>query len=213
MNLEKLKGKFITFEGGEGVGKTTQSKLMVEYLKDNKLKAEWTREPGGCDAAEKIRNLLFSKDVEWDAMTEMLMMYAARREHTEKKIKPALNRGEIIVSDRYLDSTMAYQGYAENLDKKAIKLASKIVLGDFKPDLTIILDLDVNESLERTVIRGLENRFDEKELDFHKKIRKGFLEIAEDNKNRIIVLNVSKKNIKEVQTDILNILIKKFDLF
>ena len=146
LNIECLKGKFITFEGGEGAGKSTQSKMFVEYLNKNGIKAEWSREPGGCDEAEEIRSLLVRGSADkWDGVTELLLMYASRRVHTEKKIKPLLKQGITVVSDRYFDSTFAYQGFGYNLPIEKIESVKKVVLEDFKPDLTFFLDLDVQE--------------------------------------------------------------------
>ena len=140
MDFNKLKGKFITFEGVEGAGKSTQSRMLVDYLNNIGIEAVWTREPGGSDSAEEIRKLIISGAVnKWDGITELLLMYAARRDHTEKKIKPLLKEGKVVVSDRYFDSSFAYQGYGYGLDLNKIAEIQKIVLDDFKPNLTIIL--------------------------------------------------------------------------
>lgn len=195
-----IKGKFITFEGGEGAGKSTQSKKLVEYLNNNKIEAVWTREPGGCEDAEEIRKLLISggKD-RWDGITELLLMYAARRVHTEKKIKPLLKKGVVVVSDRYLDSSLAYQGFASNIPMETINSIRDIVLGDFRPDLTIILDLDIKEGLNRADIRGEKNRFEDKDLSFHQKVREGFDYIYKNEKNRkISKINVENLGIEEL---------------
>lgn len=203
-NLEKLKGKFITFEGVEGAGKSTQSKLLVEYLNNNGIEAIWTREPGGCEGAEEIRKLLINGAVnKWDGLTELLLMYSARRDHTEKKIKPALKNGLVVVSDRYFDSTTAYQGYGHQLDLNKIKDIQKIVLEDFKPDLTFILDLDVEKGLERTDIRGEKNRYEDMKIDFHNRVRNGFLNISKEDTERVKLINVENKSIEEVQKEIL----------
>lgn len=193
-----IKGKFITFEGGEGAGKSTQSKKLVEYLNNNKIEAMWTREPGGCDDAEEIRKLLISggKD-RWDGITELLLMYAARRVHTEKKIKPLLEKGIVVVSDRYLDSSLAYQGFASNLPIDTINLVRNLVLGDFRPDLTIILDLDIKEGLTRADARGEKNRFEDKDLSFHQKVREGFDYIYKNEKDR----KLSKIDVKNLGID------------
>lgn len=212
MKLSNLKGKFITFEGAEGAGKSTQSKLLVEYLNNNGIEAIWTREPGGCEGAEEIRKLLVSGDVnKWDGITELLLMYAARRDHTEKKIKPLIAEGKVVISDRYLDSTIAYQGYGHQLDLNKIKQVQKIVLDDFVPDLTIILDLDAKKGLERTDKRGNKNRYEDMELAFHNRVRNGFLKIAKENSDRIRLVEVEEKNVKDIQQEILNIIEKKFD--
>jgi dTMP kinase len=205
--LEKLKGKFITFEGVEGVGKTTQSKLLVDYLNNNGVEAVWTREPGGCEGAEEIRKLLLSGTVnKWDGITELLLMYASRRDHTEKKIKPLLAQGKVVISDRYLDSTVAYQGYGYKLDLKKIKTIQEVVLGDFKPNITLILDLDIKEGLKRTEVRGERNRFEDMELDFHRRVGNGFRKIAEIEKDRVILINVENKSIDQLHKEILQYL-------
>ncbi len=207
-NLNKLKGKFITFEGGEGAGKSTQSKKMVEYLNNNNIEAIWTREPGGCEDAEEIRSLLINggKD-KWDGITELLLMYAARRVHTEKKIKPLLQKGITVISDRYLDSTLAYQGFAADIPVETINTIRNIVLGNFLPDLTIILDLEPRIGLNRVDIRGIKNRFEDKDFVFHQKVRKGFDYIYENEKDirNIIKIDVENKNVDEL----FNIILKK----
>jgi dTMP kinase len=211
MNLKKLKGKFITFEGVEGAGKSTQSKLLVDYLNSKGIEAVWTREPGGCSGAEEIRNILVRGDInKWDGITELLLMYAARRDHTEKKIKPLLKKGVVVISDRYYDSTVAYQGYGHDLDLKKIDAIKKIVLEDFEPHLTIIMNLDISEGQDRTHKRGKRNRFDDMKISFHKKVQKGFKEIAEKEPKRCKVIEVEDMNIEEVQEKILEILDKGF---
>ena len=209
--MEKLKGKFITFEGVEGAGKSTQSKLLVDYLNKNNIFTEWTREPGGSTSAEEIRKLLVNGNVnKWASITELLLMYASRREHTEKKIKPLLKKGITVISDRYFDSTIAYQGYGYQLDINKIEKIKDIVLEDFKPDMTFILDLDVIEGLKRTDIRGEKNRYENMKIDFHKKVRDGFLKLAEKEKKRIKLINVLNKSIEEIHKEIINILQKSF---
>lgn len=207
-NLAKLKGKFITFEGVEGAGKSTQSKLLVEYLNNNGIEAVWTREPGGCEGAEEIRKLLVNGAVnKWDGITELLLMYAARRDHTEKKIKPLLAEGKVVISDRYFDSTVAYQGYGHQLNLEKIKVVQKVVLEDFKPDITIILDLDVEKGLDRTNIRGEKNRFEDMKLDFHKRVRVGFQKISEEERDRVKLINVENKTIERLQKEIIQLIL------
>lgn len=210
-NCNCLAGKFITFEGGEGVGKTTQSKLFVQYLNDNNIRAEWSREPGGCEEAEDIRKLLISGGVDkWDGITELLLMYAARRTHTMKKIKPLLENGVTVISDRYLDSTLAYQGFGYNIPIEKINIIKNVVLENFKPDLTIILDLDVEKGLARTDIRGNKNRYEDMQIDFHNRVRKGFNYIYENEKNRCIKINVDGYKEDDLFNEILN---KSIDFF
>ncbi len=208
-NLEKLRGKFITFEGPEGVGKSTQSKLLVDYLNNKGIQAVWTREPGGCDEAEEIRSLLFNGGVgKWDGITELLLMYASRRVHTVKKIKPLLSQNITVVSDRYFDSSLAYQGYGYKFDIDKINTIRKIVLDDFKPDITLILDLDIEEGLKRANKRGVKNKFEDMELDYHRRVREGFKRLSQEESNRCKILNVTELNIEEVQKKILTILTK-----
>jgi dTMP kinase len=140
----------------------------------------------------------------WDGITELLLMYAARRDHTEKKIRPLLEEGKIVVSDRYFDSTFAYQGCGHKLDLNKIEIIRDLVLDNFKPHTTIILDLDVEEGLRRTDIRGEKNRFEDMEIDFHNRVRQGFLDIAKNNKERVKLINVKNKSIQEVHKEIIN---------
>ncbi len=206
-DLTKLKGKFITFEGVEGAGKSTQSKLLVEYLNNNGIEAIWTREPGGSEGAEEIRKVIISGSVnKWDGITELLLMYAARRDHTEKKIKPALAEGKVVISDRYFDSSFTYQGYGHGINLDTISKIHNIVLEDFKPDLTLIFDLDAEKGLKRTDIRGEKNRFEELDISFHNKVRNGFKNIANENKDRVRIINVEDKSIEELQKEILKTL-------
>ncbi|MDR2526286.1 MAG: dTMP kinase [Rickettsiales bacterium] len=204
--LEKLKGKFITFDGGEGVGKTTQSKLLVEYLNKNGIRAEWTREPGGCETAEKIREVLISNELA--ILTELLLVLAARLEHTEKKIKPLLKDGVVVVSDRYLDSSIAYQGFAGGMDLDKITELTNLVVGDFKPNITIVLDLDVEEGLRRANKRGLNSKYEDFSVEYHKNVRNGFLYSVNKNQDRIKLIDVSDKNIDDVHKEILNTILK-----
>lgn len=211
MNLEKLKGKFISFEGVEGAGKSTQSKKLVDYLNDNCIRSIWTREPGGCKEAEEIRQVVVNGGREkFDGVTELLLMNASRRVHTVKKIKPLLEEGFTIISDRYLDSSIAYQGFGHKIDLDSVKAVQKIVLGDFKPDLTIIFDMDVLDGLVRTQKRNDQNRYEDMALEFHERVRKGFHYIAENDPKRCKIINVGEKTVDEVFQEILSVLDKSF---
>ena len=210
--MENLKGKFITFEGGEGVGKSTQSKLLVEELNKKGIKAVWTREPGGCDDAEEIRKLIVSGSANrWDGITELLLIYAARRVHTEKKIKPLLKDRVTVISDRYFDSSLAYQGFGHNLPIENVETIRKIVLEDFKPDVTIFLDMDTEAALMRTNKRGDKNRFEDMELSFHKKVKDGFEYILSKENERFIRIDVTNITINELNKIIINKLTNYFD--
>ncbi len=191
-----MQGKFITFEGGEGCGKSTQIKLLAEYLKAQNVEYIQTREPGGTDGAEQIRSLLVTGDSNrWDGVTEILLHYAARRDHVETLIKPSLKKGRTVISDRFYDSTIAYQGYGHNVDLKIINDIQKSSIGNFSPDLTFILDIDSKAGLARAGKRfddendDSESRYESMGFEFHERVRKAFLDIAEKNPKRIEVIN------------------------
>lgn len=189
------RGKFITFEGGEGGGKSTQVSRLLSGLEASGIPAIATREPGGAPASEDIRNLLVSGAVDrWTPMAEVLLNYAAREIHVAKTIVPALEQGTWVISDRFSDSTMAYQGYGGGIDRGRIESIHTAVLNDFMPDLTIILDLPVEAGLARAGKRladaaSNEDRFERMGSDFHKRLREGFLAIAESDPGRCRVIN------------------------
>jgi dTMP kinase len=192
-----MAGKFISFEGGEGSGKSTQVKLLAESLRKTGLNVILTREPGGSPASEEIRDLLVSGAVDrWSPMAEVLLNYAAREMHVKKTIQPALERGDWVITDRFFDSTLAYQGYGGGVDPLRIDAIRKIVLDQFAPDLTLILDLPGEEGLNRAGKRMLENksgedRFERMERDFHHRLRDGFLTIAAAEPTRCRVIEAS----------------------
>lgn len=189
---DRSQSYFITLEGGEGAGKSTQIKLLSEKLSKQKIPHITTREPGGAPEAETIRELLMSggKD-RWDGVTELLLMSAARREHCRKTIWPALENNQWVLCDRFADSTMAYQGYAHGTGRTAVEQIQNVVLHQFKPDLTIILDMPVDEGLKRAKARGKTTRFDELDHQFHDAVRDAFLEIARREPNRCVVIDAS----------------------
>ena len=194
--------KFITFEGGEGSGKSTQSKILAEYLKSQGHEVVITREPGGTKNAEEIRKLLINGAVnKWDGMTEVLLNFAARNEHIKNLIKPALDAGKWVISDRFFDSTIVYQGYGQGQDISKIHELIKLVVGDIIPDLTILMDYDPEKGVARAQSRGDHNRYEKMGLDFHQKIRNGFLEIAKHNPQRIKVIN-SDQSIESISQQI-----------
>lgn len=187
------KGRFITLEGGEGGGKSTQVFRLAEKLRRLGLPVVTTREPGGAEGAEIIRKLLVSGDPgRWDAMTELLLHFAARRDHLRRTIWPALERGDWVLSDRFADSTMAYQGYGHGLGRAVVEQMYTLVLGDFRPDLTLILDLPVPEGLRRSENRGGENRYERMDVAFHERLRQGFLEIAKLEPARCVVIDATR---------------------
>lgn len=194
MGEETLSGRFITFEGGEGTGKSTQAKLLATALARGGIKAVTTREPGGAPAAELIRELLLKGEPgRWDGINEALLMVAARRAHLTETILPTLARGEWLVCDRFADSTTAYQGHGAGVPIEALAALHTLIAGDLKPDLTLLLDLPVEEGLARAHARpGDETRFERKDVHFHKRVRRGFLAIAKAEPRRVVVIDASR---------------------
>ena len=185
------RGRFISLEGGEGAGKSTQIRRLVERLDAAGLEVVATREPGGSTGAEAIRDLLVRGAVDrWSATTETLLMYAARRDHIERLIAPALDRGAWVVCDRFADSTRAYQGGAGGAPPALIAALEREVLGAARPDLTLILDLPVQDGLARAHARGgPEARFEAKGLAFHEALREAYLAIAAAEPDRCRVID------------------------
>ena len=187
-----MKGRFITIEGVEGVGKSTNISYIERFLEARDIKFVSTREPGGTALAERVRDVLLDKvESSMDPMTELLLMFAARKQHTEELIKPALERGEWVICDRYTDSSYAYQGGGRGLDSKIISKVEKLTLGSFKPDLTIVLDLPVKKGLARAGNRGELDRFELESEKFFKRVRATFLARAKTHK-RYHVINASR---------------------
>lgn len=186
-----MAGRFITFEGGEGAGKSTHVRLLAATLRATGLGVVETREPGGSPGAEEIRQLLIHGEVgRWDAMTETLLHFAARRDHVGRVIRPALEKGEWVLSDRFADSTMAYQGYGHGLGRRPIEQLYQLTVGDLAPDLTVILDLPVEEGLRRAEARrDGGSRYERMDRAFHERLRAGFLEIAEREPGRCLVVD------------------------
>jgi dTMP kinase len=185
------RGKFITLEGGEGAGKSTQVALLAAALRGAGRQVLETREPGGSEGAEEIRELLVTGAPErWDAMTEALLHFAARREHLIRTVLPALEAGSWVVSDRFADSTMAYQGYGHGLGAGPIEMLYGLVAGEFQPDLTLILDLPVEQGLRRAEQRRAGgDRYERMDGGFHDRLRQGFLEIARSDPARCVVID------------------------
>ena len=184
-------GRFITFEGGEGTGKSTQVARLVDRLRARGLEVLQTREPGGSDGAEEIRNLALNGDAgRWSPMTETLLMFAARSDHLERTIRPALEAGRWVVCDRFADSSRAYQGAGGGVPSDFIETLDAAVVGPTQPDLTLVFDLPVEVGLERAFDRGLfETRFESKGLAFHERLRKGFREVAAAHPERCVIID------------------------
>jgi dTMP kinase len=188
------RGVFITFEGGEGAGKSTQLRRLADRLAGAGREVVATREPGGSPGAEAIRGLLVNGDVDrWSPITETLLINAARRDHVERVIAPALARGAVVLCDRFADSTRAYQGAGGGAPAELIGVLEAAVLEGVRPDLTLIFDLPVEAGLARAAGRGgAEARFEAKGLAFHERLRRGFLDIARREPGRCAVIDAGQ---------------------
>lgn len=188
-----MTGRFITLEGGEGAGKSTQTRRLAAALDARGVESIVTREPGGSPGAEDIRNLLVNGEPgRWDALTEMLLLFAARADHVSRTIRPALDAGKFVICDRFTDSTYAYQGVGRGTPRETIRRIESVVLEDFKPDMTLILDLPVEEGLKRADARGgSETRFENFDTDFHERLRQAFLDIARRSPDRCVIIDAA----------------------
>ena len=191
------KSLFITFEGIEGSGKSYQSKKLFRKIKNMSLSAIYTREPGGTRTAEKIRKIIledyFYSDFKekFNKYTDTLLYLAARNEHIEKKIKPAISKKKIIICDRFIDSTLAYQVHGDGVSKNLIDSVHKYILGRIKPDLTFILKANLSKAMQRLAKRKRKNRYDKFSKNFYNRVQKAFLKIAKTNKKRYIIIDNS----------------------
>ncbi len=186
------RGRFISIEGGEGAGKSTQVGFLVAALDRAGIPVRATREPGGSPGSEAIRQLLIEGEGDrWDAIGEALLLVAARRDHVARLIAPALAQAVWVVSDRFADSTMAYQGYGRGVALADLAALHRFAVGDFGPDLTVILDLPVEIGLARAAARSPADRFERLDRDFHEKLRYGFRQIAADNPARCVLVDAS----------------------
>ena len=186
---------FVTFEGGEGTGKSTQVKSLAERMAGTGRQVITTREPGGTPEAEGLRNLLVSGDTgRWSVEAEALLNYAARDSHLRSVIRPALARGDTVICDRFMDSTRAYQGFAGGCSLKFIDELEKAIVGATRPDLTLVFDLDPQIGLARAKSRGsdIEDRYERKGLGFHQRLREGFLTIAKEDPKRCTIIDASR---------------------
>ena len=213
--MHKKKAFFITFEGIEGSGKSFQSKILYNNLKKKKFPVLLTREPGGTLGAEKIRNLILkdyfhkNKKAQFDKYTDTLLYLAARNEHIINKITPALSKKKIIICDRFVDSTFAYQVYGKKVNKKLIDTIHSFILNNAKPDLTFILKVNINKAMQRVNKRKTKNRYDKFSVQFYKNVQNAFIKIAKKNKKKYIVLDNSGDT-NEIEKIILNKFYSKF---
>ena len=200
--MYKKKSFFVTFEGIEGSGKSFQSRKLLSNLKKKKISAIFTREPGGTKGAEKIRDLILddyfhpnSKE-QFNRYTDTLLYLAARNEHIKKKIEPAISQKRIIVCDRFIDSTLAYQVYGKGVNRNLVDSIHKYILGNLKPDLTFILKVKISKALQRLKKRKKKNRYDKFSKNFYLKVQNAFIRIAEKNKKRYIIIDSSEDSVK-----------------
>lgn len=189
------RGRFITFEGGDGCGKTTQARLLFALLNLRDITSLFTREPGGTQGAEEIRTLVVTGETgKWEKMTETLLYFAARHDHIERLIKPALTRGEWVICDRFSMSTLAYQGYGHGLPLSSIEGLHKFAIGEFYPDLTFVYDTDISVSSARIEERNeqiqgeLEDRYERMGETFQRNVRRGFVEMANKDRQRCVLI-------------------------
>lgn len=192
-------GKFITLEGVDGAGKTSHIEFIKEYLTNLKLDFIMTREPGGTELGEKLREILLHDEM--TPKTETILMFAARNEHIEKVIRPGLTSGAIVISDRFTDASYAYQSGGKGVEDEAIDVLKDLVQKNLQPDLTFLFDLPVEVSIKRLKKTRKLDKFEKEEKDFHENVRKKYLMIAKNNPKRFSVLN-SEKSIDEIQSQI-----------
>ncbi|EDS76352.1 thymidylate kinase [Clostridium botulinum C str. Eklund] len=202
------KGIFITLEGPEGSGKTTIVKMIEEYLRENNIDYISTREPGGINISEQIRNVILNKDnTEMDPRTEALLYVASRRQHLAERVIPALKSGKVVICDRFVDSSLAYQGYARGIGIDEVMEINEFAIDGYMPDLTLYLDIEPEIGLNR-ISKNSErevNRLDLEKLDFHKKVREGYFKLLERYPNRIKQINANQ-SVDKVFTEVKNFL-------
>lgn len=203
------RGMLVTFEGGEGTGKTTQIQKLAKTLESRGFSALTTREPGGVKVSELIRGILLSPEIEaMDPVAELFLFAASRKEIITKLLIPKLEEYDFIIADRFYDSTTAYQGYGRGLDLKEVKEVIALTVGSFHPDFTILLDIDVETGLERSMSVEI-TRFENEDLEFHERVRAGFLAIAEEEPERVAVVDASG-TIEEVAADVWDLFTQRF---
>ena len=201
--MSGVKG-FISFEGIEGSGKSTQVKRLAEYLRTKGHNVLETAEPGGTRIGGKIRKLLLEPQNHMDPLAELLLYNSSRAQHVREVIYPAIQKKTVVITDRFTDSTVAYQGHARGIDMRVIHALDEIVVPDMKPSLTILLDLDAEEGLRRNRRARKEDRFELENIDFHKLVRKGFLQIADEEPERVKIVDASSGE-DEVSREVIRI--------
>lgn len=201
-----MKGLFITVEGMDGCGKTTQLSNIVNYLKERGKEVITTREPGGTDLGEQIRTVLLDiGNKNMNSVAELMLYAAARAQLVEKLIKPALEEGKIVICDRFVDSSIVYQGYGRNLGVKMVEEINMFALQGCNPDLTLFFDISPDEVMGRKIGTEKEDRMEAEAMEFHNRVYSGYIELAERNKERIKIIN-ARKTIEEVFSEVKNLL-------
>ena len=207
MAKKNLKGKFITFEGSEGSGKSTHSRLVYNYLKKKGYEVVYIREPGGTNISEKIRSILLdSRNTDISEIAEMLLYMAARYQLVKEVIRPALAKGKIVICDRFLDATFAYQGYGLGIDLGVIRYIGTFVTEGIRPNLTLFLDIPTKLGLRRA--GRVKDRIERRSLAFHRRVRKGYLTLAKRNHERVKVIKVKDQDKYRIQLEIRNLVLK-----
>lgn len=205
----KRNGKFITFEGCDGCGKSTQLSLLIDYLKENGVPHIFTREPGGGKISEAIRGILLSgKNTEMSDECEALLYAAARAQHIKDRVEPALQEGKLVVCDRYVDSSFAYQAYARGLGMEFVEKINAFALEEFLPDVTVFFDLSPKEAFARKKGADEDDRMELAGLAFHERVYEGYLDLAKKYPDRFVVIN-ARKGIEEIASEVLTVLKKK----
>lgn len=204
---------FITLEGPEGGGKTTHARLLAEALRDHGFNVLLTREPGGSIIGDQIRDVLMSlENTSMDPCTEFLLFSASRAQHVREIIKPHLEQGGVVVCDRYFHSSLAYQGYGHGLDLEALQQITRFATAELNPDLILLLDLPVKYGLVRRREEGVWNRMDDYEVEFHKRVREGYLSMADQDPERWLIVNATP-SLAEIQTEIQRLIFARISDF
>lgn len=206
-----MAGIFITLEGPDGSGKTTIANRIVKTLEEKGFSCVHTREPGGIDIAEQIRNVILDpKNTSMDPRTEALLYAASRRQHLVEKVFPALKENKIVICERFLDSSLAYQGFGRNLGFDEVLKINEFAIEDCFPDLTIYLDINEEEGLKRIGDRAFKDRLDQESIDFHHRVKQGYDEVLKRFKDRIVIVDAAN-SIEEVTNDCVNIILDKIN--
>lgn len=211
-SIKPIKGIFITFEGIEGCGKSTQAMLLAKELKSAGYRVKLTREPGGTSLGNSVRRILLnSRGLNILPLSELFLYLVSRYQHVEEVIKKELAKKCIVISDRFSDSSVAYQGYGRGLGVAFVAKLDRIATGGLKPDLTFILDCPSEVGIKRILSKRIPDRIEKEKIAFHERVRKGYLEIAKKNNKRIVIIDATKKK-EEISKEIISVVISRFNL-